>query len=340
MGFRLLRFTNTIILASIAALTLSGVYGLFWPFPAWLFDVHRFSAWILIGTLPWKVAISLHSLRRGIGFTFDRGPMIFISLSAAVLTMLVLTLGLAWGFRLLPETLWLRQTALSWHWMLGLALILPFALHAWRRWPRPRRADLLSRRAALHVFGLGIAAGLGWWISLILGEKRASPDSSNRFTGSRLAASYSGNQFPVTHTLAATPDQVNPERWRLIIEGAVFNQRVYTYPQLLTLRSATKNATLDCTLGWYTVQEWRGLPLNDLLDDAGITPQAFAVRFESATGYANILPLEEANQVLLATHVGDETLEHSHGFPLRAIVPSRRGWFWVKWLQRIEVIGL
>ncbi|HYH05137.1 MAG TPA: molybdopterin-dependent oxidoreductase [Bacillota bacterium] len=28
----------------------------------------------------------------------------------------------------------------------------------------------------------------------------------------------------------------------------------------------------------------------------------------------------------------------SHGFPLRAVVPSRRGWFWVKWLAKIEAV--
>jgi DMSO/TMAO reductase YedYZ molybdopterin-dependent catalytic subunit len=150
----------------------------------------------------------------------------------------------------------------------------------------------------------------------------------------------------VTHTVAATRDQVDLEMWRFEIEGAVLNQRIYTYPQLISTPSKAKIATLDCTLGWYTVQEWRGLPLRDLLDEAGLladinlSPQALAVRFESVTGYTQILTLAEANQVLLATHVGDEPLDHQHGFPLRAVVPSRRGWFWVKWLRRIEVIGV
>ncbi|HEY5573079.1 MAG TPA: molybdopterin-dependent oxidoreductase, partial [Anaerolineales bacterium] len=62
--------------------------------------------------------------------------------------------------------------------------------------------------------------------------------------------------------------------------------------------------------------------------------------FQSVTGYAHILPMAEAGQVLLATHVGEEVLEHAHGFPLRAVVPTRRGWFWVKWLERIEVIAI
>ena len=48
---------------------------------------------------------------------------------------------------------------------------------------------------------------------------------------------------------------------------------------------------------------------------------------------AGLLSTREAR----AKHVGGELLTHVHGAPLRAVVPSRRGWFWVKWLTRIEV---
>ena len=50
--------------------------------------------------------------------------------------------------------------------------------------------------------------------------------------------------------------------------------------------------------------------------------------------------LEQAEEILLATYVGDQVLNHSHGFPLRAVVPSRRGWHWVKWLTEIEVVTI
>ncbi len=29
-----------------------------------------------------------------------------------------------------------------------------------------------------------------------------------------------------------------------------------------------------------------------------------------------------------------------HGYPLRAVVPSRRGWSWVKWLASVEALAL
>jgi DMSO/TMAO reductase YedYZ molybdopterin-dependent catalytic subunit len=101
----------------------------------------------------------------------------------------------------------------------------------------------------------------------------------------------------------------------------------------------TRIATLDCTLGWYTVQPWRGVPLSDLMQQVEVRPGAFGVRLASNTGYSHIFTMSEAEEILLASHIGDEPLDHWHGFPLRAVVPSRRGWFWVKWLTEVQVLG-
>jgi DMSO/TMAO reductase YedYZ molybdopterin-dependent catalytic subunit len=41
---------------------------------------------------------------------------------------------------------------------------------------------------------------------------------------------------------------------------------------------------------------------------------------------------------LLATHAGDEALSYEHGAPARLVAPGRRGFEWVKWLVRVEVL--
>jgi DMSO/TMAO reductase YedYZ molybdopterin-dependent catalytic subunit len=97
-------------------------------------------------------------------------------------------------------------------------------------------------------------------------------------------------------------------------------------------------ATLDCTVGWYSTQVWRGIRLADLLEQAGLLSEAVSVRLVAASGYLVEFNLAEVDEILLATHVGGEVLEHWHGYPLRAVVPSRRGWFWVKWLTDVEVL--
>jgi hypothetical protein len=337
--FNLLRFTNSALLAVMAALTLTGVYGLFWALNGWMFDLHRLLGWGLIALVPWKTAISLGSLRRGLRADFDRGIMILVSLLLAGVTLLVIGLGLAWLWRLAPGEAWLRQTLISWHWMLGLGLLAPFLLHAWRRWPRPRKTDLLSRRAALKVIGVGGAALVSWWAGEAVARWRALPAAPRRFTGSREEGSFMGNAFPVTHGPNEGNERIDALAWRLAVQGPGGIRRSLAYNELLALPRAELTATVDCTLGWYTTQVWSGCWLRDLLgplEDSG----ALAIRLESITGYAHVFPLAEAQEILLATHVGEEVLAHAHGFPLRAVIPTRRGWFWVKWITRIAVSEL
>ncbi len=112
----LLRFTNTTLLVLLAALTLTGLYGLLWPWPAWMFEVHRIGAWGVVALIPWKVLIAGRSLRRGLDRRFNRSVVVAVSLGLAALTLLVLTLGFAWTWRVGPTVGWLWQSVLSWHW--------------------------------------------------------------------------------------------------------------------------------------------------------------------------------------------------------------------------------
>ena len=77
--------------------------------------------------------------------------------------------------------------------------------------------------------------------------------------------------------------------------------------------------------------------LGRLLDEAGAAAGARHVRVISRTGYRWSFGLEHARGLLLATHVGDEPLDHGHGAPCRLVVPDRRGFQWVKWVDRIEL---
>jgi DMSO/TMAO reductase YedYZ molybdopterin-dependent catalytic subunit len=113
---------------------------------------------------------------------------------------------------------------------------------------------------------------------------------------------------------------------------------ILTYDQVLALSTSKVTATLDCTGGWYTVQTWRGILLTDLLTQAELRPEAMGIILRGILDYTALFTLEQAQEILLATYVGGEIVNHSHGFPLRAVIPSRRGWHWVKWLTDIEVI--
>jgi len=340
-GWRL-RFTNTLILTLVTLLTLTGLYGLMWPLPLWMFEVHRAAGWALVVLIPWKSAISLRSLQRGLDRRFDRSVIIVVSVLLAALTLLVLTFGLMWTWRIGPDLLWVGQygdAVISWHWMLALGLMPLFALHVWRRWPQPKRADFLSRRSALKLMTLGAAGVMGWWVAETLAQARQDAATARRFTGSREQGSFTGMSYPVTNTVGQGQIVLDPATWTLTLKGAVKNPLTLTYAEVLAARSSEVTAALDCTSGWYTTQVWRGVLLTDLLAQAVLRPEAIAILLKDVSGYPAYFTLAEANEILLATHSGGQVFDHWHGFPLRAVVPSRRGWQWVKWVTEIDVIS-
>jgi DMSO/TMAO reductase YedYZ molybdopterin-dependent catalytic subunit len=338
----LLRFTNTALLALIVVLTLSGLWGIAFTLQGWVFEAHRIAGWALIALIPWKTAVSVRSLRRGLDWRFDRSWMIGLSLLLAALTLGVLALGLGWTWRIGPELLWLgsyADTLISWHWMLALALLAPLAVHVWRRWPRPKPADFVSRRGALKLLGLAGVGAAGWLVAQRLAAARAAPASPRRFTGSTAQGSFSGNDFPITNSGGEGQLALNAATWFLAVRGSVARPYKISYATLAGFPPSEVTATIDCTTGWYSTQRWRGVPLSVLLAQAGLNQGAALVRLRGVSGYFGDFTLPEAAEVLLATHVGGQVLDHWHGFPVRAVAPSRRGWFWIKWLTEIEVLA-
>jgi hypothetical protein len=333
------RFTNSAILASLVVLTLTGLYGLVSSLSGWVFELHRFTGWALIALVPWKAVISVRSLRRGIDGSLGRSLGVMASILLTGLIVLVGGMGLGWMWRLGPTDLrlfGLTDSLLSWHWMLGFGLA-PFVIvHSIRNWPRPKREDYFNRRGFLRIAGLTAAGAAGWWGAETLARSR--PGSARRWTGSREQGSFGGNDYPVTSMARDGRAPIALEDWSLRIGGRTLLETQLDYEQILALPQTEVVATLDCTVGWYTTQTWSGIRLSDLLDNVGLREPRRLVRLKAYEGYSHAFTAAEVNQILLATHVSGEILQHRHGYPLRAVVPTRRGWFWVKWLSQVEVL--
>jgi hypothetical protein len=201
-----------------------------------------------------------------------------------------------------------------------------------------RVRDVQDRRSALGLLALLASGLLAWGGMETITRAGALPGARRRFTGSRLAGDQEDGPFPVTMWMADAIPLIEPERYRLAVTGAVHRPLVFTMDELAMLPAGTLRATLDCTGGWYTVQEWSGLWVGDLLERAGVQASARFVRFRSATGYRWSLPLAEAQTVLLANQVGGNPLAIGHGAPLRLVAPGRRGFQWVKWVVTVEVL--
>jgi DMSO/TMAO reductase YedYZ molybdopterin-dependent catalytic subunit len=95
--------------------------------------------------------------------------------------------------------------------------------------------------------------------------------------------------------------------------------------------------------------EWTGVPLADVLADAGVRPDTAELVFTGADhgrqgdvdqDYARSLPVDEATrpEVLVAYEMNGRPLEPQHGAPVRLVVPGWYGMTSVKWLTRIEAV--
>jgi hypothetical protein len=330
------RVVNTTILMLIVVSLLTGVYVIFVNNQLWLMTVHRISSIGIMLVLPWKVVISLNSLKRGWDWgKFDRSWGLVVSVVLAALAIASTLFAFMWAFRLGPYLLWLYQTVLAWHWILALVLLVPLLVHVWRKWPKPRTEEFTSRRGLMRGGALLLGSVAGWGIAEAIAQSRATDEEPRRITGSRGRGEFTGNDFP------RTGEWVNPidmDSWRFSINGAVASPLTLNYDELLTLPETEHIATLDCTLGWYTTQRWRGVALTDVLNEAGVEKGAVGFLLESVSGYRMPYTMAEADKVLLCTHIGDEVLSHKHGYPVRAVALHRRGWFWVKWMAGVQVV--
>ena len=335
-----LRFINALILILFCILGLTGLYGLVWPFSSSLFEIHRMAGWALFVLIPWKSAIALRSLSRGLDSRVRRSVMVFVSIVLTLATVTILILVVMWTWQIGDYYVWIGSYAYSgigWHWGIALGLAPLFIIHVWQRWPRPKKTDFTGRRQALKLMGFGAASLLSWGIAETFAKHIEDTGSQRRFTGSREEGSFTGNAHPVT----TAPDQgkikLDPDTWTLRLTGALTTPLTITYADALVLSTSEVTATLDCTGGWYTVQTWRGVLLTDLLAQAQMCPEAIGIILRGVMDYTAPFTLVQAEEILLATYVSGEVLNHVHGFPLRAVVPSRRGWHWVKWLTEIEI---
>jgi DMSO/TMAO reductase YedYZ molybdopterin-dependent catalytic subunit len=144
------------------------------------------------------------------------------------------------------------------------------------------------------------------------------------------------------YTITGVMPDLDPDRWRLQVDGLVRRPREFSLADLQALPRVEQVSTFHCVTGW-TVKDvhWAGVRFHDLLAQVEPLPSARAIRFVSAERpYQDSLTLSQAllPDTLLAVGMDGRPLTRAHGAPARVVIPRMYGYKGVKWLQRMELV--
>lgn len=155
-------------------------------------------------------------------------------------------------------------------------------------------------------------------------------------------------EFYRIDTAFAVP-RVDATTWRLAVTGMVATPFELSFDELLAMPPIEEPVTLTCVsnpVGGDLVGNavWRGVPLADLLERAGVSADASQLVGRSVDGFTVGFPTEialDGRAAMVAYAMNGEPLPAAHGFPARLLVPGLYGYVSAtKWLSEIELTTL
>jgi DMSO/TMAO reductase YedYZ molybdopterin-dependent catalytic subunit len=212
-----------------------------------------------------------------------------------------------------------------------------------RHLPNEEFTPSIGRRAfVLSTIGLAVAGG-GAALARKLYRAATFSYDGTQYKGSIVKPITPNDRFYCVTKNVIDP-KVDSDVWHLEIDGLVQNPATWRFQDLMGFKPTAQETTLMCIsngldAGLISNAVWKGLPLRDLLDQAGVLSGAARVRLQGVDNYTDTIPLEKAMELttLLAYEMNGEPLPDRHGYPLRVIVPGYFGEKNVKWLTRVEV---
>jgi len=150
---------------------------------------------------------------------------------------------------------------------------------------------------------------------------------------------YVTEKFPVLH-YGSVP-RVDLATWDFKVWGEVENPLRFSWDELRTLPRRTAHTDIHCVTRWSKLDtDWEGVPIQAILELAGLKPSATHVLAHSEQGYTANLPLRvlDDDDVMLADTYDGKPLEPEHGYPLRLFVPKRYFWKSAKWVRGLQFL--
>ncbi|MFF2186692.1 molybdopterin-dependent oxidoreductase [Streptomyces sp. NPDC058155] len=212
-------------------------------------------------------------------------------------------------------------------------------------------AGLLGRR--LNASGAAEAAASRRTIALPAPASTAPPIPAGADLRIRGLSSFTtpNKDFYRVDTALVVP-RVDADSWRLRIHGkGVTRPLTVSFQDLLQRKLIERDITLTCVSnevgGPYVGNaRWIGVPLADLLREAGVKPPSKGGRADqlvsrSVDGMTIGTPVDavmDGRDAILAVGMNGEPLPFDHGFPVRMVVPGLYGYVSAcKWLEDLEL---
>ena len=179
----------------------------------------------------------------------------------------------------------------------------------------------IGRRVVLAMLGLG-AAG-------VLFGRRIQDGLSRTLSPSVAQLLPSGGRFRIYTVTGFLPRRSTAD-YRLRVDGLVDQPLDLSFADLTGRPATALTRDFQCVTGWRVPDVgWRGVRVRDLLDEAGVQPEAKALRFFSFDGvYTESLTLEQAGRddVLIAHEMEGKPVTSAHGGPVRLLAAPMYGY--------------
>jgi len=130
--------------------------------------------------------------------------------------------------------------------------------------------------------------------------------------------------------------------WTFTVEGEVSNPLTLSYADLAEMQQVQlEQVLMQKSRGEDTTNDWEGVPLTAIFEQADVSAQASGITALAADGYAIMIPMADLEDAIVALKMDGEwiaTSDPDHG-PIRLVVPNKPSNHWVFQLQTIVVEG-
>jgi len=150
---------------------------------------------------------------------------------------------------------------------------------------------------------------------------------------------------------------VDPNEYRLMINGLVDKEIVMTLNELKRYPSVTRTHFIECPAnggqewrgpqfnslqfakGFMASAEWTGVYIKDIIKDLGVSPKALWMLAEGSDNseMGRTVPMDKVlDDAMLVWGQNGEALRPEQGYPVRLLLPGWEGNLCVKWVKRLE----